>query len=302
MLEFIFWDVQHGNACYIKTPNGRHIVIDLGTGSYSDNKPFSPLLHLQNKFGVQQLDYVIITHPHRDHLDDIFAFDVLSPATLRRPIHLTEQQVLAGNKKEDSEKVRKYLEINSRFSVPVAAGSTSDLHAADEWGGVTASCFVSFGCSTGNLNNHSIVTVFEYASSKIIVPGDNEAESWKELIVNPNFVAAARNPTILLAPHHGRKAGYCAELFDTIGKPYITIISDGPFCETSATDLYSNQSRGWRVYYPDDSYEERKCVTTRCDGVIRVNSYFNSEDQPTLNVMVQKGSAKNALLSLFSAR
>ena len=31
----IFWDVQHGHSTYIKTPNNRHIVIDLGTGDYS---------------------------------------------------------------------------------------------------------------------------------------------------------------------------------------------------------------------------------------------------------------------------
>jgi competence protein ComEC len=83
MLEFVFWDVQHGSAAYIKTPNNRHMVVDLGTGSYSGNKPFSPLLHLKNKYGVNHLDYVVITHPHRDHIDDIFLFQDLNPQTLR---------------------------------------------------------------------------------------------------------------------------------------------------------------------------------------------------------------------------
>ena len=82
MLQFVFWDVQHGSASYIKTPNGRHMVIDLGTGSYSENKEFSPLTHLKNKYGVRQLDYAVITHPHRDHIDDIFSFGGLSPKTL----------------------------------------------------------------------------------------------------------------------------------------------------------------------------------------------------------------------------
>lgn len=56
MLEVIIWDVQHGSAIYIKTPNGTHIVQDLGTVSLWSNKPsFSPLLHLKNKYGVSQL-------------------------------------------------------------------------------------------------------------------------------------------------------------------------------------------------------------------------------------------------------
>jgi beta-lactamase superfamily II metal-dependent hydrolase len=85
------------------------------------------------------------------------------------------------------------------------------------------SFFTSSVCNTNNLNNHSIVTILEYASSKIIIPGDNEAASWKELIKDTGFVAAAKNPDVLVAPHHGRQAGYCYELFEAIGKTYIRI-------------------------------------------------------------------------------
>lgn len=27
--QFIFWDVDHGHATYLRTPNGRHLVADL---------------------------------------------------------------------------------------------------------------------------------------------------------------------------------------------------------------------------------------------------------------------------------
>ena len=85
-VELIFWDVQHGHAIYIKSPNNRHIVIDLGTGQYSNkNLTFSPLKHLRCNYGVTQLDYVIITHPHLDHIDDILQFDSFNPHILWRP-------------------------------------------------------------------------------------------------------------------------------------------------------------------------------------------------------------------------
>ena len=72
-LKIVIWDVQHGHGSYLSTPGGQDIVIDLGTGSYGDsNLEFSPLLHLKNKWKVERLDGVIISHPHRDHLDDIF--------------------------------------------------------------------------------------------------------------------------------------------------------------------------------------------------------------------------------------
>src|SRR5262245_48318230 len=102
------------------------------------------------------------------------------------------------------------------------------------------------GCATSNLNNHSIVTVLSYADSKVLIPGDNEAVSWKELLESPHFVAAIRGTDILLAPHHGREAGFSAELFKHIN-PWLVIISDGSFSDTSATDRYARQARGLKV-------------------------------------------------------
>ena len=73
--KVVFWDVQHGHATYIKSPNDRHIVVDLGIGDYSEkNSCFSPLQHIRYEYGVTQLNYVIITHPHLDHIDDILNF------------------------------------------------------------------------------------------------------------------------------------------------------------------------------------------------------------------------------------
>jgi competence protein ComEC len=137
-----------------------------------------------------------------------------------------------------------------------------------------------------------MVFILEYAGSRIMIPGDNETESWKELIKDKRFIEAARNLDVLVAPHHGRRSAYCQELFEAIGKPNITVISDGPECDTSATGNYGSQSKGWRVYYPDNTFEERYCVTTRKDGVIRVRAYYASDNTPRLNVHVQNGSAK----------
>ena len=80
MLYLRVWDVQYGSATYIKTPNGRHIVHDLGIGSFKTGvATFSPLLYIKDKMKVDQLDEVIITHPHGDHVSDICNFDVLNP-------------------------------------------------------------------------------------------------------------------------------------------------------------------------------------------------------------------------------
>lgn len=291
MLQFTFWDVQHGHACYINTPNNRHIAVDLGVGKYGGGKEFSPLTHLKAN-GVDQLDYVIITHPHRDHIDDIDAFWDLNPKTLLRPKHIPEKDLRSGNKPTDKPKIDRYLEVSNSFSSAVQAGSASDIFSPDQWGDMKFTSFHPNRCETTNLNNHSIVCIFEYAKSKILIPGDNEPASWKELLDRPGFIEASKDIDVFLAPHHGRKSAYCPELFEAIGKPKIFVISDGPEGETSATDLYGKQSQGYRVYYPDDTYEERYCVTTRKDGVVRVCAYFARDGSPRLNVFVQKGPTK----------
>ena len=59
--KLIVWDVEHGSAAYIQSPNGKHIVIDAGSGSFKNGRTFSPLYHLYNRYGVQSIDYAIIT-------------------------------------------------------------------------------------------------------------------------------------------------------------------------------------------------------------------------------------------------
>jgi hypothetical protein len=291
MLEFFFWDVQHGHATYVHTPNDRHMVVDLGIGSFSTRHEFSPLQYLRSHFGVNQLDYVVITHPHRDHIDDIYNFDRMNPLILHRPRHLTEQDIRAGNKPGDFEKVDKYVEIDGRYNASVV-GTPGDVTVPANWGGVNISFFSPSGCNRGNLNNHSLVVVFEYLGFKVVIPGDNQEESWQELLLQDGFRRACQNAYVLLAPHHGRRAGFCADLLSLVD-PNIVVISDGPEGETSCTGDYARYTSGWRAYYPDNTWDTRYCVTTRCDGMIRVQIYTANDGSNRLNVFLSNGSGKN---------
>jgi len=286
-VQVIIWDVQHGSAAYIRTPSGKHIVQDLGTGSYGQgDKEFSPLKYLRNKGGVTQLDAVIITHPHRDHLDDIFNFDLLSPRVLLRPKHLTDDDIRADNPSADERTVKiiqKYLGITKRYSQPVLDEENPFLPQNN--GGAEINCFVSTGCSTSNLNNHSIVTVISYAGFKIIIPGDNEQCSWNELLEDPRFRKAISEAHILVAAHHGRENGFFRELFDFF-QPYLTVVSDGPFCDTSASSRYSAVSKGLRVKRRNGESAVRKCVTTRNDGVVVITFGYNQLGLPSLEVVI----------------
>ena len=275
--EVVFWDVQHGHMTYIKTPNHRHIVIDLGTGDYSKGKEaFSPLLHLRDKYHVNQLDYVVITHPHLDHIDDILHFDALNPKVLRRPKHLSNDEVMERVIERDRAKFEKYCEINNRYNQSVRADSTDSVANPENWGGLQIKSFNPTTCNHNNFNNHSSVSIIEFADIKIVIPGDNEKCSFDELMNKKDFVEAISNADILLAPHHGRKSGYCDDFVNAVN-PRLTVVSDGRFCDTSFNAQYTKKSRGWTVHKTSNgTSRERKCLTTASDG--EVVAHFGYQD------------------------
>ena len=97
-----------------------------------------------------------------------------------------------------------------------------------------------------------------------------------------DFRAAIQGTHVLVASHHGRESGFSPALFNHIS-PYLTIISDGPAKKTSVSERYAQRTQGWRVYKRSSGTTvERKCLTTRNDGVIVVRFGENK----TLDVMI----------------
>ena len=278
--RFVTWNVQHGSAGYISTPNNKRIAIDLGAGE------FSPLLHIRGS-GISQLDEVIITHPHLDHIDDILNFDLLNPQLLARPAHLTDSDIWAGNQNASAEvqdKLTKYCEINRKFSAPGDPGLNPENPVNN--GGVVIERFHPSQCPKGNLNNHSVVTIISYLGVKILSPGDNESCSWEELLNMPRFREAISGTNVLVAAHHGRESGFYKDLFEYV-TPLITIVSDGRAQDTNASSRYSVVSQGWNVKRRSTgNREKRYCLTTRTDGSIEVEVDRSSDGQTTLEVTV----------------
>ncbi len=280
-LRVICWNVEHGNAAYVQTPTFKHIALDLGS-----EPDFSPLSFLKSQFRIDRLDEVIISHPHTDHLTDISCFDELSPSVLKRPKHLTENEIRAANRREDASIVDKYIEINNRYNVsPISREKNPEL--PENNGGVIFHTFMDTSSSTANINNHGIVTILEYLRCKIIFPGDIESPTWASLLQRRDFVMAISEADILIASHHGREAGFHSDLFKDF-KPKLTIISDGRFRDTSATARYSGVSTGWTIHHRDQSLnsEERKCITTRNDGHIDIEISKNDNSKTYISVTV----------------
>ena len=282
MLQLTFWDVQHGLAAWIRTPAGQDIAIDFGVGSYGDsNAQFSPLNYLRSK-GIT-LDVAVVTHPHRDHIDDIANLVQHRGVVLLRPEHLAERDVYSGNRTADQNVLKEYFHVSSHL--PNAIRDWPKAFVTDNNGGVDFNFAIPTDTPKTNLNNHSIVTVVSYAGSKVLIPGDNEPPSWNEILTEKSFLSAIRGTDILVAPHHGRDSGFSDALFSHIS-PRLTVISDGRFCDTSATGRYGKQTSGWKVHSRSGGDVTRKCVTTRSDGVVVVKLGKNQSGVPFIDVTI----------------
>jgi len=268
------WDVEHGLAVYIKTPNGRNIVYDLGKGSYKDGSEFSPLNHIKNYYGVDKIDYLFISHPHKDHIEDIVNLDII-PDVVVRPKWLDSEIDFSKISNNDKKIFEKYLKFNITHDTDVEY-SEDIIENHSYWGGVKFSYFFTDTCPKTNLNNHSIILIIEYEKTKIILTGDNEKCSFNELLKDKEFKKVISNADVLLAPHHGRESAYHEEFLKEV-LPCLVVISDKSVGDTSVTDKYRNRIFDlWNCIDVYDKRKEkyiekkRKVLTTRKDGVITI--------------------------------
>jgi len=267
--QFVFFDVEHGSSTFIKSPNEKHILVDLGTGSYSKEQIFSPIKYLKSEFNIEYLNYLIVTHPHLDHIDDILNVDTVKPKIFHKPSSYNKDILYEELQENDKCKVDKFIELVNEYKNPVTENNPDNPLYPKNYGDLSMDFFSPGSPEEMNLNNHSIVTLFEYANSKFLITGDNEKKSWNLLKENEDFMESTKNIDVLLASHHGRESGFDYDIVKHFN-PIITIVSDGKYCDTSASSRYSELSRGWDVFDKSGEHKKRSCLTTRSDGNIYV--------------------------------
>jgi beta-lactamase superfamily II metal-dependent hydrolase len=259
-LRILTFDVAHGNCHAIWFPSGKLVIIDLGT---SDD--FSPLKWLKSQ-GIKAIDLLILTHPHDDHIRGFRDLDGITVKTLHRPKNIPADLTT----ELDLDLKREWDKHDARFSTPVQPSDKFYDPTSPAFEGVSLH-FFGGKSDSANLNNYSIVAVLEYAGFKIVFPGDIESSGWTELLKNAAFKNTIKGTVVLVAPHHGREAGWHAELFDHVS-PMLVVVSDGSWTETSFVSQYHQKSRGAKVTAKNNNeIKDRYVVSTRDNGHIDIN-------------------------------
>ncbi|WP_299524908.1 ComEC/Rec2 family competence protein [uncultured Methanobrevibacter sp.] len=249
-----------GSSTLIETSN-MNMLFDLGI---DEKTGVNPLFSFKG-----DLNYLIISHPHKDHISGLSRIDCKTPEVFGRnnsiPLDLIQKQIKTAQTYDDKILYEKYLELNKNYNYPVQA--KNDPCNPDVNGGLFFKHYLPLRSDITDLNYYSISTFIEYEGAKILLMGDNTKTNIEELLDNHDFLENTQSIDLLLAPHHGRFSCYKQELMDHL-KPKITIISDkSNQDEVTASNKYSSNSCGVWVL-KNGNHVKRRCLTTRNDGNI----------------------------------
>jgi competence protein ComEC len=214
-LKVAFLDVGQGDAALIVTPDKSKILIDGGP----DEKILGELA-AELPFYDRQLDLVVLTHPHADHLDGLLS--VLTRYEVKK--------VLMTGAIGTSPNYIKFLETlkNKNIAVEVAVrGKAFDFGEArfnilwpeKDLSGERVSGGVN---EAGGLNDTSIIAMLEYGETKFLFTGDAGAEVEKSIL---DFGDDLR-VNVFKVSHHG-SATASSEEFLRGARPEFVVISAG---------------------------------------------------------------------------
>jgi competence protein ComEC len=187
-LRLTFFDVGQGDAALLEFPNGRMLV---DTGPYDEEYDAASwvLLPFFRRNGIRELDAVVISHPHADHLGGL-------PALLCE-IKIKKVFVCGVETNAPLEQLCEKLADSLRVPLSVlrAGDQLSDFAPAQ----VLALHPRREETGFGRLNDASVVVKVVFGQHAFLFPGDAEIESESHLLQT----ARVLDSDILKVGHHG---------------------------------------------------------------------------------------------------
>jgi competence protein ComEC len=228
-------DVGHGDAIFIRAEDGATALVDGGNRSdYGDAgaRHVLPFLLAQ---GVTHLDYVIATHPDRDHLGGLL--------TVVDTISVSE--AVLGPPQQEQPLEAEFLALCQVRGIPVqrvAAGNQivvgnlqidvlNPPHDVEGW----------------EDNDRSLVLHLDFPPIRVLLPGDIERRG------EQHVASRASNAFVAMAPHHGSATSSSAAYLEAVAPAHIVVSTGqvGQRRSVAASVLERYAALGIRVWRTD---------------------------------------------------
>ncbi len=243
--EVHFVDVGQGSAILIKGSE-KNVLIDTGEPQYADT-----LVQYLQSNGVNDLDYLINTHPHYDHMGGML--DVMEAIPTQNVIMTKLKESIIPTTKSYGELLDYLLENKETISTAeVELGQTIDM------GNGLILTFIGPVEEFGDLNNASIVTKMQFGETSFLFMGDIENEAQQAMLETTSITEV----TVIESAHHGSSTSIDADFMAGLS-PEIAVIqcgADNDYGHPHQETLQLYDELGTQ-YYRNDTQGNIKIVT-----------------------------------------
>lgn len=200
-MEVHFINVGQGDSIFVKTPNGKTILIDGGPPK-AGNKVVSYLKEL----GIEKIDLLIATHPDRDHIGGL-------PAVMQE---FKVTKILDSGKLHITRAYANYMNEVRKREIPLVVAREGENISIDS---LLDFRILNAYAKRKNNNQSSIALKLSYNDIDFLFLGDIEDEQ-EEKVAKKYDVRAE----IIKIAHHGSKTSSSEEFLEMVD-PDVAIIT-----------------------------------------------------------------------------
>lgn len=199
-LKIHYIDVGQGDSILVQK-NYSNMLIDTGT-----NESTSKLISYLKKQNIKKIDYLILTHPHEDHIGGADA--VIKDFDIGK-IYMPK---VAAN-------TRTFKDVLLAMKAKSLKANEPELLESFKLGNANCVFYSPIDSKEGDLNTYSIVLKLTYGNTKFLFTGDAQAQNERAMIAN-NYDLSA---DVLKLAHHGSRTSTLNEFISKVNPKYAVV-------------------------------------------------------------------------------
>jgi competence protein ComEC len=235
-LQIYFVDVEGGQATLVVSPSGESLLIDTGWPGY-EGRDADRILAAAHQAGLKQIDYVLITHYHRDHVGGVPQLvdgikvgtfvdhgPNLEDSEVTRTDYAAYEKAIAG---------RAHVVVKPGWGLPIKGIQVQVLSAAGDHltkplpgaGEANSYCGSEPAAAEDNTENaRSVGVLITYGQFRFLDLGDLTKKKELEIACPNNLIGTV---DLFLVTHHGADLSNPKAL-DWALHPRVAVIDNGP--------------------------------------------------------------------------